>query len=123
MAARLIEPGDAGNPPREIPIQSEEFVIGRGADCDLRVMGEDISRHHCLIRVRGGGEATISDLGSANGTFLNNQRVLSQATMRSGDEIRVAGCRFILDLGDRPDLMPSDVDSMAVTRRIPKKTS
>lgn len=121
MTPKLIEPGVPGRPTREIPILGEEFLIGRGADCDLRVAEQDISRHHCLIRVRG-DEATVVDLGSSNGTFVNGQRVFSQAPLRSADEIRVGRCRFLVDLGDQPEAvwnpMQSEGDPMAVTRKM-----
>ncbi len=123
MAARLIEPGAEGQPAREIPIPGEEFLIGRGADCDLRLALVDISRHHCLIRLRG-GEPTVTDLGSSNGTFVNGQRIRSPATLRSGDEIRVGDCRFLLDLGDKPELrLAGGADPMAATFKMrPKKS-
>lgn len=60
-----------------------QAVIGRGADCDLRLDEAAISRHHAevlweyvLYQVR--------DLGSANGTFLNGQQVL-RAPLNEGD--------------------------------------
>jgi pSer/pThr/pTyr-binding forkhead associated (FHA) protein len=100
MPARLIEPGPTPDQKREIPIIKDEFLIGRGADCDLRLPTSGISRHHCLIRVRA-GEATVSDLGSSNGTFLNGQRIRSQAVLHSGDELLLDVYRFVVDLDDR----------------------
>jgi pSer/pThr/pTyr-binding forkhead associated (FHA) protein len=53
-------------------------VVGRAADCDIRLLEDDdsrlISRHHCLLdidppRVR------LWDLGSTNGTFVNGERI------------------------------------------------
>jgi pSer/pThr/pTyr-binding forkhead associated (FHA) protein len=100
MAARLIEPGATPEQKREIPIAKEEFLIGRGADCDLRLPGAGMSRHHCLIRVRG-NEATVTDLGSSNGTFLNGQRVRSQAALHGGDELAFDTFRFVVELDAR----------------------
>jgi pSer/pThr/pTyr-binding forkhead associated (FHA) protein len=100
MPARLIEPGATPEQKREIPITKEEFLIGRGADCDLRLGDAGISRHHCLIRVRG-KEATVTDLGSSNGTYLNGQRVRSQAVLHAGDELTLDAYRFVVDLDDR----------------------
>ena len=120
MTPKLIEPAVGMERTREVNISKEEFLMGRGPDCDLRVNDEDISRHHCLIRVRG-QEATLSDLGSSNGTFVNGKRVLSQVALASGDEIRVGKNRFLVDLGDRPEgvyQVPDAIDSLAATRRI-----
>jgi pSer/pThr/pTyr-binding forkhead associated (FHA) protein len=97
VVAKLIEA--AASARREIPITREEFLIGRGADCDLRLNASAVSRHHCLVRVRG-QEATVIDLGSSNGTFLNGQRVRSQAPLHSGDELRLGSLAFVLELDD-----------------------
>ncbi|MGE5049012.1 MAG: diguanylate cyclase [Deltaproteobacteria bacterium] len=48
-------------------------VIGRG-DADLRVRDDGVSRRHCSIQPRGRG-ALLVDLGSANGTFVDGERV------------------------------------------------
>ncbi len=102
MTPKLIEPATASNPAREIPVKSDEFLIGRGADCDLRVHEAAVSRHHCIVRVRQ-GEAILVDLGSINGSFVNGMRVRSQTTLHTGDEIRIGSSRFWIDLGDEPD--------------------
>jgi len=122
MSAKLIEPGSGGNRAREIPLVGEQFLIGRGADCDFRVHEEDISRHHCMIHLRG-QEVILSDLGSSNGTAVNGQRVLSQVKLKSGDEILLGSkSRFIVDLGDVPGgVWHNDVDSLAITRKLDKK--
>ena len=115
MTPKLIEPGTTGSKGREIAIHQEEFLIGRGADCDLRLKVSAVSRHHCLLRFRG-PEASISDLGSSNGTFVNGQRVRSQTTLQSGDEIRVGTYQFVVDLGDR--INPDEADGIAATCKI-----
>jgi pSer/pThr/pTyr-binding forkhead associated (FHA) protein len=97
MLAKLLEHETAEGQRREIAVTKEEFLIGRGADCDLRLRESAISRHHCLLRIRP-GEVTISDLGSANGTFVNGQRIRSQATVINGDELGIGECRFVLEL-------------------------
>jgi pSer/pThr/pTyr-binding forkhead associated (FHA) protein len=99
MKAKLIERGDRSDQTREIPLNQAEFLIGRGADCDLRLRVSSVSRHHCLIRL-GAEEATLVDLGSSNGTYLNGSRVRSQATLHHGDEVQLGACRFLVELGE-----------------------
>jgi pSer/pThr/pTyr-binding forkhead associated (FHA) protein len=99
MKPRLIERGTDEKPTREIPLKQGEFLIGRGADCELRLPVADVSRHHCLIRLAN-NEATVEDLGSSNGTFLNGQRIRSQTALRSGDLLLIADSQFVVDLGD-----------------------
>jgi pSer/pThr/pTyr-binding forkhead associated (FHA) protein len=99
-------------------MQGPEFLIGRGADCDLRLPVSAISRHHCLIRLHG-AEATLVDLGSSNGTFVNGKRVRSQAPLHSGDEIRLGNSSFRVDLGDAIDLdAQPPVDPTATTCKL-----
>ena len=97
MLAKLLEQGTAAQDRREIAVTKEEFLIGRGSDCDLRLRESAISRHHCLLRVRG-GEATLADLGSANGTFVNGQQIRSQTNLQHGDTIGIGDVRFMLEL-------------------------
>jgi pSer/pThr/pTyr-binding forkhead associated (FHA) protein len=119
---RLIDKGNTAGSTREIPITQPEFLIGRGADCDLRLRLPSVSRHHCTIRVAA-GEATVTDLGSSNGTFVNGQRVRSTAPVHSGDELKVGACAFLVDLGDTEGvkLDVPDVDPVAATMKLPKK--
>src|SRR5262249_6078795 len=122
LRVRLIERGATPEQTREIPVEKPEFVIGRAADCDLRLRVNEISRHHCILRVAG-DEATLFDLGSSNGSYLNNERVRTRATRRSRDISRRGPCSFSVDRGD-PEGLPldvADVDPNAITMRRPKK--
>jgi len=119
MIAKLIEPGAGGQRAREVLIVGDEFLIGRGSDCDLRLRDINISRHHCIIRIRP-QEITLTDLGSSNGSYVNGHRVVSQTALKSGDEIQVAEFRFFLDLGEG-DVLPEsipNVDPLANTFKI-----
>jgi len=49
-------------------------VVGRDRDCAVRIDSPSVSRHHARILVTQ-GEATIEDLGSKNGTYVNEQPI------------------------------------------------
>jgi pSer/pThr/pTyr-binding forkhead associated (FHA) protein len=120
VQVRLIERGSTPEQTRAIFLTHPEFLIGRGPDCDLRLAEQSISRHHCLLRQAPGGEVIVQDLGSSNGTFVNGERIRSQAVLRSGDELRLGRtCAFFLDLGDQSfrGLGLTDVDPLARTQR------
>jgi pSer/pThr/pTyr-binding forkhead associated (FHA) protein len=50
------------------------LLVGRETDCDLRPVGEFVSRHHCALAFDG-FTLRILDLGSKNGTFVNGHRI------------------------------------------------
>jgi len=67
-------------------------IIGRSSRCDVRVSDPTVSRQHCRI-VREGDQFIIEDLGSGNGTFVNENLVVRH-TLRAADEIRIARSKF-----------------------------
>lgn len=69
-------------------------VIGRAAECDISVPADEMSRRHALVKPTQEGLA-VEDLGSANGTFINNKRV-QQGFLRPSEELRLDAVRFIL---------------------------
>ena len=62
-------------------------TVGRVAQCEIHVDDQAVSRRHCTLTLRG-SELVVTDLDSANGTFLN-ERPIASATARPGDLIRV----------------------------------
>jgi len=119
MKVRLIERGAKIEDMREIPVEESEFLIGRGPDCDLRLPVASVSRHHCLLHLEKDG-VRLTDLGSANGTFVNGQRVRSQTTLQSGDLLGVGACQFVVDLGDLEKLWPAEgPNPMTTTLKLP----
>ncbi len=75
---RLLVSGPDGGPDgghqRTYEITTPLVILGRGTDCDLRLVDPGVSRHHAEIRVED-GEVVLVDLGSTNGTFVNDQPV------------------------------------------------
>jgi two-component system cell cycle response regulator len=74
-------------------VDRSEFVIGRGVDASIRLDDDGVSRHHARITQRG-GELCIEDLRSANGTFLNAERIRS-AVLRDGDKIQMGSTTIL----------------------------
>jgi pSer/pThr/pTyr-binding forkhead associated (FHA) protein len=62
--------------------------IGRGQSCDIRLTDTYASTAHARISDRN-GTWMVEDLGSTNGTYLNQRRVTSPAALAPGDRIRV----------------------------------
>lgn len=70
-------------------VSGQALTFGRLKTCDVQLDDESVSRRHCTLRATDAACA-IEDLQSANGTFVNDQRV-STATLQAGDVLRVGG--------------------------------
>jgi len=65
------------------------FSIGRSSGCSLKLTDSKVSRKHASIHRQGEIEFWISDLGSANGTFVNQNRINQPLRLRNGDDVRI----------------------------------
>ena len=59
---------------RRVRVTTEPLIIGRSPKCEIQVDQESVSRNHCRIRFEG-GEFLVRDLGSTNGTYVNDDLV------------------------------------------------
>ena len=88
---------------RTLAVNSGQSVtIGRLKGCDVVVDDEAASRRHCTITARADG-CVVSDLQSANGTFVNDKRIAALELQRA-DKIRIGST--VLELTDIDDLPP-----------------
>jgi hypothetical protein len=72
---------------RPIPVSTPVFVLGRGAEADLRLPDTGVSRRHAELHLQD-GTVTLVDLSSTNGTTVNGRRV-DRARLTDGDRIGV----------------------------------
>lgn len=73
---------------REHLLSSEITTIGRSVDSDVVITSRRVSREHARVQ-RQGRRMMLADLGSSNGTFLNEERVLAPVELRDGDAITI----------------------------------
>jgi two-component system, cell cycle response regulator len=80
---------------RRWSLDRDEIVIGREGGSDVMVPIDTVSRRHCRLQQRG-GTIFLSDLGSTNGTALNDEALApnQEFALRSGDRIRVGSAIF-----------------------------
>jgi serine phosphatase RsbU (regulator of sigma subunit) len=65
------------------------YIIGRGADCDLQINDDTISRKHARLEISADDSATITDLGSHNGIVIDGISVEDSATLNHNDTIEL----------------------------------
>jgi hypothetical protein len=65
-----------------------ELTVGRAAGCQVALEDNYVSQLHARVFTRDGG-VWVEDLGSTNGTYLNDQRVSSPLAVRRGDQLKV----------------------------------
>jgi pSer/pThr/pTyr-binding forkhead associated (FHA) protein len=101
-AAELVV--SAGRAPGRRLTLRDELVIGRGVSGEGRLSDDaDLSRRHARIARDARGRVTIEDLGSANGTFVNGQRVRGRQALNVGDSVQVGSTTLQLtEVGRAP---------------------
>ena len=76
-----------GQRPRSVRLDGST-TIGRGVECELRLDDNYVSQQHARIFDRA-GSWYVEDLGSTNGTFVNDQKLVAPAMLTPGDKVRV----------------------------------
>jgi DNA-binding winged helix-turn-helix (wHTH) protein len=72
---------------KRLPLRYGENVLGREPEDGINLDSPTVSRRHARILISANG-ATLEDLDSKNGTFLQGLRVSSAVTLTNGDQIR-----------------------------------
>jgi SARP family transcriptional regulator, regulator of embCAB operon len=83
---------------RRYPLRGTATRIGRVSDNDIVLDDATVSRYHAVI-VDTGTSFVITDLGSANGVDVADQRIRTSATLADGDHIRISDHEFTFEIG------------------------
>jgi len=84
---------------RRVRVSTEPLIIGRSPKCQIQLDQESVSREHCRIRFEH-GEFLVRDLGSTNGTYVNDDLVQDEARLRHGDQLKVGRSILKFIVGD-----------------------
>lgn len=76
-----------GKKPRTVRVTGP-MVIGRGSDCQVALDDTYVSEEHARLFAKD-SHWYVEDLGSTNGTFVNDQRLATPARVQPGDRVRV----------------------------------
>lgn len=103
----------------------EETVVGRSPECNLRIASGQVSRRHCVIKIKG-PRVVVCDLGSANGTEVDGQMIPPDVDIpvAPGSTLVVGPLKFVFDfsptssemrvLTGRPSTSTTDLPSLLV---------
>ncbi|HEY5311246.1 MAG TPA: FHA domain-containing protein, partial [Pirellulales bacterium] len=91
---RVVGGKNAG---QELPVSGSRFLIGRAEGCQLRAKSPAVAERHCELELSP-GLVRLNDLGSPEGTFVNNERVTGSRDLKIGDQLRIGPLTFELCL-------------------------
>lgn len=117
MAVLRLVPSQGS--PTPVEITQDRVVVGREPNCDVVVSDGSVSRKHATIERRGDGWAIV-DQGSANGTFIDSQRV-TDAGLRNGQELRFGAMAFRVELEDDSATILTGMPEATVIQEAPVK--
>jgi len=85
----ILYPPSAGLGQRiAIPVNTS-VVIGRHPDCNFQINDDSVSRRHAEVANDGNGNFTVKDLGSTNGTHVNDAPIRRLRSLANGDRLRI----------------------------------
>ncbi len=74
---------------------ADHNVLGRHPKNRIKVLEPGVSKVHCLISAEDEQHFSVRDLGSRNGTFVNDKRIKGKVVLKDGDEIRMGNTRCL----------------------------
>jgi pSer/pThr/pTyr-binding forkhead associated (FHA) protein len=94
MSVKLVVEKSEGQQGRHVVcITTEETVVGRHRECGLRIPCAEVSRRHCILRLRD-DILSLEDLGSLNGVYVNGERVSGTLELQPGDRMEIGPVVF-----------------------------
>src|SRR5438093_3907762 len=93
MANLRLMPAAGGG---AVEIDKDKILVGRDPGCDIVVSDGSVSRKHALVERRTAGWFVV-DQGSANGTFLDSQRV-AESPLHNGQELRFGAIAYKVEM-------------------------
>jgi len=107
-----------------INVPGPQLVVGRDEGCHLRPASPAISKKHCAVFMRA-GKVFVRDLGSTNGTFLNDEQVVGDREVMDGDRLRAGPLDFTVQVTGKSDStpLPDSLKSVPASRGAAPKTA
>lgn len=94
------------SPPTVLHFNQAEILIGRDSHCDIHIEDETASTRHARLTFHH-GQWWLEDLGSTNGTQLNDEALTIPTVVISGDQIHCGKTILTIQLGVDPNNPPT----------------
>src|ERR1700749_4467358 len=91
MAELVIQTGALQG--RRLVLPAKEMVIGRDDGCDMQIASSLVSRRHCTLKSTPEG-IVVTDLGSQNGTLVNDVPITEPTLLKEGDYLRIGAIQL-----------------------------
>jgi pSer/pThr/pTyr-binding forkhead associated (FHA) protein len=116
LQLRLIRPGE---PPREVAVPRDAAIVGRAPECDVTVDDPHISKNHARILCG----VVVVDLGSTNGTWVNDVRI-TEPTLVTTRRFRLGNGEHAVEIELRKESPPPEpgLDATMLEGRAPSHT-
>ena len=109
---------------REHPLASESVTIGRAVENEIVVTSKRVSREHARV-TREGWRSVLEDLGSTNGTYLNDERLTAPTELRDQDRVAIGDVVLIYhdpDITFRDTVFPQlEIDVEGAVVRVDRR--
>lgn len=79
---------------KHVDLTRDRTTLGRKADNDIVLENPAVSSRHCVFELEGLADVYVQDLGSTNGTFVNNRRIQARTRLEDEDVVAVSGFRI-----------------------------
>ena len=103
-----------------VPLALGMMTVGRRSECTVTLDDPAVSARHLAIRVERTGEVTVEDLGSSNGTTVDDVGLSGQATLRPGQLVRAGDTVIEVRPGTAPDAVVHPHGEAFELRRPPR---
>jgi pSer/pThr/pTyr-binding forkhead associated (FHA) protein len=80
-------------------LSQEKYTVGRADDCDICISAPTVSGHHCTLVKLDDGSYAIEDLGSTNGSKVNDQLLEpgNAVKLKNGDIFQIGNVEILFD--------------------------
>jgi sigma-B regulation protein RsbU (phosphoserine phosphatase) len=100
MPRLLVESGNEAG--QSYPLRTDSVTVGRSASATIQIVDKRVSRHHVLFQ-RYKDSYTVEDLGSKNGSLINNEVLVGRVRLKPGDRVQLGDTVLLYQESEHAD--------------------